>query len=125
MGYRKDFVGTQKRVRISHGKRAIGVRAIEVRLYIDIFLTSPGKHSLWYSLEARRRGNSNEYPKHIFTTNIYLIARFIWSYVLDLHNALISIVLGMTLRREKGASQIMLNAELSEKLNTAAYRQAE
>ena len=25
-------MGTQKRVRISHGKRAIGVRAIEVRL---------------------------------------------------------------------------------------------
>ena len=32
--YRKNFVGTQKRVRISHhGKRAIGVQAIEVRLY--------------------------------------------------------------------------------------------
>ena len=30
--YRKNFVGTQKLVRISHGKRAIGVRAIEVRL---------------------------------------------------------------------------------------------
>ena len=27
------FVGTQKRVRINHGKRAIGVRAIAVRLY--------------------------------------------------------------------------------------------
>ena len=33
LSYRKNFVGTQKRVRISHGKRAIGVRAIEVRLY--------------------------------------------------------------------------------------------
>ena len=31
--YRKNSVGTQKRVRISHDKRAIGVRAIEVRLY--------------------------------------------------------------------------------------------
>ena len=30
----KNFVGTQKRVRISHGIRAIGVRAIEVRLHI-------------------------------------------------------------------------------------------
>ena len=30
--YRKNFVGTKQRVRISHGKRAIGVRAIEVRL---------------------------------------------------------------------------------------------
>ena len=31
--YRKNFVGTQKRVRIIQGKRAIGVRAIEVLLY--------------------------------------------------------------------------------------------
>ena len=30
LSYIKNFVGTQKRVRISHGKRAIGVRAIEV-----------------------------------------------------------------------------------------------
>ena len=29
---RKDFVGTEKRVRIIHGKRAIRVRAIEVIL---------------------------------------------------------------------------------------------
>ena len=28
----EKFLGTQKRVRISHGKRAIGVRAIEIRL---------------------------------------------------------------------------------------------
>ena len=34
LSYRKNFVGTEKRVRISHGKRDIGVRAIEVRLYI-------------------------------------------------------------------------------------------
>ena len=33
LSYRKNFLGSQKRVRISHGKRAIGVRAIEVRLY--------------------------------------------------------------------------------------------
>ena len=38
--YRKNFVGTQKRVRISHGKRAIGVRAIGVRLYL--FVSSEG-----------------------------------------------------------------------------------
>ena len=30
----KNFIGTQKRVRISHGKRANGVRATEVRLYL-------------------------------------------------------------------------------------------
>ena len=29
----KKFLGTQKQVRISHGKRAIDVRAIEVLLY--------------------------------------------------------------------------------------------
>ena len=33
LSYRKISVGTQKWVRISHRKRAIGVRAIEVRLY--------------------------------------------------------------------------------------------
>ena len=38
MSYRKNFVGTQKRVPISHGKRAIGVRATEVRLYLHICL---------------------------------------------------------------------------------------
>ena len=31
---RRISVGTQKRVRIIHGKRAIGVRVIEVLLYI-------------------------------------------------------------------------------------------
>ena len=30
LSYRKNFAGTQERVRISHGKRAIDVRAIEV-----------------------------------------------------------------------------------------------
>ena len=29
-----NFLGTQKRVRISHGKRAIDVRVIEVLLYL-------------------------------------------------------------------------------------------
>ena len=32
--YRKNFVGTQKQVQISHGKQAIGVRAFEVQLYL-------------------------------------------------------------------------------------------
>ena len=32
--YRKNFIGTQKRVQMIHGKRAIGVRAIEVLLYL-------------------------------------------------------------------------------------------
>ena len=35
MSYLKYFVGTQKRVWISHGTRAIGVWAIEMRLYLD------------------------------------------------------------------------------------------
>ena len=33
----------------------------------DIFLISPRKHMLWYSLEAPRRGASNEYPQHMFS----------------------------------------------------------
>ena len=34
LSYWKNFVGTEKRVRIIHGKRAIRVRAIEVILYL-------------------------------------------------------------------------------------------
>ena len=34
---------------------------------VNIFLISPRKHMLWYSLEAPRRGASNEYPQHIFS----------------------------------------------------------
>ena len=37
---RKIFVGTQKRVRMSHGKRVIGVGAIEVRLYQGLLTRS-------------------------------------------------------------------------------------
>ena len=37
LSYRKNFLGTHKRVRINHDKRAIGVRAIEVRLYFVLF----------------------------------------------------------------------------------------
>ena len=36
MSCRKNFLGTQKRVRISHGKRVIGVRVIEFLLYFDV-----------------------------------------------------------------------------------------
>ena len=32
-----------------------------------IFLISPPKHMLWYSLEAPRWGASNEYPQHMFS----------------------------------------------------------
>ena len=35
LSYRKNFVWTQKLVRISHVKRAIGVRIIEVSLYLS------------------------------------------------------------------------------------------
>ena len=41
----KLFLGTQERVRNSHGKRAISVRAIEVLLYVISFLyILPGHH---------------------------------------------------------------------------------
>ena len=32
---------------------------------VNIFI-SPRKHMLWYSLEAPRRGASNEYPQYMF-----------------------------------------------------------
>ena len=34
---------------------------------VNIFLISPQKHMLWYSLEAPHRGASNEYPQHMFS----------------------------------------------------------
>ena len=46
---RKYFVGTQKRAGISHGKRAMGVRAIEVRVYVSLSTTcSYFLLSLWW-----------------------------------------------------------------------------
>ena len=33
---------------------------------LDIFLTSPQKHMLWYPLEVFHRGASNKYPQHVF-----------------------------------------------------------
>ena len=55
-------------------------------IQINIFLISPWKHILWYSLEAPRRGASNEYPQHMFSwrnkkTSIYFWWKqnyFIW-----------------------------------------------
>ena len=38
LSYRKNFLGTQIRVRSSHGKRAIGVRVIEVLLHITFLI---------------------------------------------------------------------------------------
>ena len=49
MSYRKNFVGIQKRIRISHGKRAIGVRAIEVRLYLCRFFLNLSYTDFWFS----------------------------------------------------------------------------
>ena len=56
---------------------------------VDIFLISPQKHNLHkniccgYSLEARHKGASNEYPQHMFTwrnkKNIFLIPTLIWN----------------------------------------------
>ena len=37
LSYRKSFLGIQKRVRNSHGKRDIGVRVIEVLLHLYYF----------------------------------------------------------------------------------------
>ena len=47
-------------------KIASGI-AIDKRGYPqNIFLISQRTHMLWYSLEAPRRGASNEYPQHMF-----------------------------------------------------------
>ena len=64
------FVGTQERVRNSRGKRAIGVWAIEVRLYIVIQLADA-----WCLQESKH--------KHMFTyctkdINLYLS---LWAHI--------------------------------------------
>ena len=38
MNYQKNSVGTQKPIRISYGKRAIGVRDIEALLYMGVVI---------------------------------------------------------------------------------------
>ena len=35
-------------------------------ILINIFLNSPGKYMLWYSLEVPHWGTSNKYPQHVF-----------------------------------------------------------
>ena len=70
----KNFIGTEKIVRIIHGKRAIRVRAIEVILYnenlqiknSDIFHISAQNIDCGYSLEPHQQGSSNEYPQSMF-----------------------------------------------------------
>ena len=47
---RKNIVGTQKRVRISYGNRAIGVRVTEILLYMEIPLHST---STWARIRTR------------------------------------------------------------------------
>ena len=41
---------------------------------VNIFLISPRKHTLWYSLEAPRRGASNEYNNICFHGEIRKIS---------------------------------------------------
>ena len=51
LSYWKDFVGTEKRVRIIHGKRAIWVRAIEVILYMFYIFICPS--AIFYLFNAQ------------------------------------------------------------------------
>ena len=55
-------------------------RTVRVTYYIrhffqikstDIFLISPQKHMLWYSLEVPQRGTSNAYPQPMFSWRNY------------------------------------------------------
>ena len=54
----------------------------------NIFLISEQKDMLWYSLEAPRRGASNEYPQHMFSSrnkkNIMWIPPLIFSYAISI-----------------------------------------
>ena len=52
LSYQKNFVGTQKRVRISHDERAIGDRAIEIRLYVQHRINNINAVKVCFLLEA-------------------------------------------------------------------------
>ena len=62
LSYRKNSVRTQKWVRISLGKRAIGVRAIEVRLYSKTSMTRTPMSCLPWLVRTRFKslGNSSD-----------------------------------------------------------------
>ena len=66
LSYRKSFVGTQKPVRISHGKRAVGVQAIESQLYMIsgkvIFIYELG-HTISYKIDFASSEDSDQ-PVH-------------------------------------------------------------
>ena len=51
---------------------------------VDIFLNSPCKHMLWYSLEVPQQDASYEYLQHMFIwrikKNVFLIPSLIRSY---------------------------------------------
>ena len=86
LSYRKNFKGTQKRVRINHGNRAIGVRAIAVRLYIILTHINPrfyivelrftGVYILFFLFLPKHipRGDSNEYPQSMFLSRVWKIS---------------------------------------------------
>ena len=49
------FLGTQERVRNSRGKRAIGVRAIEVLLYLCTIQQAVKQHQHFYPTEVAKQ----------------------------------------------------------------------
>ena len=85
LSYRKGFVGTEKRVRIIQGKRAIRVRAIEVILYVfenlcevKPFERCPNNSSRYteyldeesfFSCSSNNYFNANKYTKSVFFLN--------------------------------------------------------
>ena len=57
--YQKNFVGSQKRVQISHGKQAICVRTIKVRLYLSLYFHSLYSRRLFHCLNKQERHRSD------------------------------------------------------------------
>ena len=86
LSYRKKFVGTKKRVRISHGKRAIGVRAIEFLLtlrtpYLPLVLLVPLPHLLKFSTLLVLSFYFRLHPFVIYSIFIFLAPRLQFFFV--------------------------------------------
>ena len=83
LSYWKDFVGTEKRVRIIHGKRAIAVRAIEIILYVVSAYTTPHLSRLVLPTKSRTPGVTGlDALKHYLAE-----CSFLQKHTVSFHNA--------------------------------------
>ena len=71
MSHRKNIVRTQKRVRISCGKRSISVRTTEVRLYVVLSLSTKlsNKQSIIKKKQKKKKQKKKQKKKKTQSEN--------------------------------------------------------